>query len=76
MGLMLFTHTHTHTHTQIHTHNHFTAVLDFARDYPGEPGCSRSRAARFRAAHFRATQFRAELLLLLLQTTNLGCRKQ
>jgi len=25
-----------HTHT-INTHNHFTAHLDFVRDYPGEP---------------------------------------
>ena len=24
-----------HTHTP--THNHFTAILDFVREYPGEP---------------------------------------
>jgi len=27
------THTHTHTHC---THNHFTAILDFVQDCPGE----------------------------------------
>jgi len=24
-----------------HTHNHFTALLDFFRDYPGEPAPER-----------------------------------
>jgi len=32
------THTHTHTHTQTHR---FTALLDFVRDYPGEPAPER-----------------------------------
>jgi len=30
---------HTHTHTD--THSHFTAVLDFVWDYPGEPAPER-----------------------------------
>jgi len=26
-----------HNNTHTHTHNRFTALLDFVRDYPGEP---------------------------------------
>jgi len=28
----------------IHSHNHFTALLDFVRDYPGEPAPERQEA--------------------------------
>jgi len=28
---------HAHTHICMHTHNRFTALLDFVRDYVGEP---------------------------------------
>ena len=30
------------TNTHTHTHNHFTALLDFVRDYPGELAPERS----------------------------------
>ena len=30
-----------HTCTHAHTHNRFTALLDFVRDYPGEPAPER-----------------------------------
>jgi len=39
-------HTQTHTHTHTHTHNRFTALLDFVRDYPGEPAPERCRLTR------------------------------
>ena len=32
---------YTHIHTHTHTHNHFTALVDFVRDYPGEPAPER-----------------------------------
>jgi len=28
-------------HTHKHIHNHFTALLDFVQDYPGEPAPER-----------------------------------
>jgi len=38
---------HTHTH---HTHNRFTALLDFLRDYPGEPVPERWNQSGFTGA--------------------------
>jgi len=53
-------HTHAHAHTLMHTHtqthNHFTAVLDFVWDYPGEPAPERKNQSGFTGARYSEWQ--------------------
>ena len=43
-------HTHTHTRMHTHTHNRFTALLDFVKDYLGEPAPERENQSGFTGA--------------------------